>query len=315
MWRLAAFNDGTGTTRVVCLGDTWFHNGNTTFYPCTDTVYPTCHASFVVECTYSGTLNTPMNMIIVSDSTRFELAEDVVVTDNWLAIVSTFPAQDEIVIHRCAKNNVLGTFDNFFSYKVTPLEGVNHCCHMKGDTIADATLYSSTTASHYESHLRVFDLNTMTMTCAQQFDLLEKAEPQEVVYLPEYATLVTLQYMRYPSGAIRHTFVSWKPYSATPYYAKLTYESSANVTFQWLDKLTNKHIIAAGGDYWMMKDILSDDPTTTCYKTAQQNVEALLVSPRVPNNHVFGNRSFSPQDNQLRFSLPTELLQGGCMTP
>ena len=315
MWRLAAYNDGTGTTRVVCLGNTWFQNGNTTFYPCTDTVYPTCQASFIVECTYSGTLSTPMNMIVVSDATRFELADDVVVTDNWLAIISRFPAQDEIVIHRCAKNDVINTFNNFYSFKVNSLEGVNHCCHMKGDTIADATLYSSPSVSHYESHLRVFDLNTMTMTRAQQFDLLEKAEPQEVVYLPDYATLVTLQYQMYPSNVLHHTFVSWKPYSTTPYFAKLTYEIITNKKFESLDKLTQKHIVAAGGDYWLMKDIINDDPSTTCYKLAQQKVEALQLSPGIESNYIYDTFTLPPTTFQQGLYLPALPLQGGCITP
>ena len=315
MWRLAAYNDGTGTTRVVCLGNTWFQNGNTTFYPCTDMVYPTCQASFIVECTYSGTLSTPMNMIVVSDATRFELADDVVVTDNWLAIISRFPAQDEIVIHRCVKNDVISTFNNFYSFKVNPQEGVNHCCHMKGDTIADATLNSSPSVSHYESHLRVFDLNTMTMTRAQQFDLLEKAEPEDVVYLPDYATLVTLQNQMYPSNVLHYTFVSWKPYSTTPYYAKLTYESWANKRFESLDKLTPKHIVAAGGDYWLMKDIINDIPSTTCYKLAQQKVEALQLSPKIPYYHMFGTNPFSPRDNQVGVSPTASNLLGDCITP
>lgn len=315
MWRLAAYNDGTGTTRVVCLGNTWFHNGNTTFYPCTDTVYPTCQASFIVECTYSGTLSIPMNMIVVSDSTRFELADDVVVTDNWLAIISRFPAQDEIVIHRCAKNDVISTFNNFYSFKVNPQEGVNHCCHMKGDTIADATLYSSPSVSHYESHLRVFDLNTMTMTRAQQFDLLEKAEPEDVVYLPDYATLVTLQNQMYPSNVLHYTFVSWKPYSTTPYYAKLTYELWDNKRFESLDKLTPKHIVAAGGDYWLMKDIINDIPSTTCYKLAQQKVEVLQLSPKVSDYYRFGVKPFFPQHHLKGLTMPIVSLSGGCITP
>ena len=315
MWRLAAYNDGTGTTRIVCLGNAWFHYGNNTFYPCIDSVYLSCQASFIVECTYSGMLNTPMNMIIVSDSTRFEIADDVVVTDNWLAIVSRYPDQDEIVVHRCAKNNVIGTFDNYYAFKVNPLEGVNHCCHMKGDTIADATLYCTLPAVHYESHLRTFDLNAMTMTRAQQFDLLEKTEPQEVVYLPDYAKLVTLQYQKYPFTGFHYTFVSWEPYSTTSYYAKLMYESRDNVIFQMVDKLTQKHIVAAGGDYWMMKDIINDNPSTSCYTIAQQKVEALQRSPQTSNYHAFGHKTFSPQIPSIGEPMTSFILQGGCMTP
>ena len=317
MWRLAAYNDGTGT-RVVCLGNAWYRTSTTTyFHPCTvepgDPIY---QASFFVECTYnSSTLSTPFDVKVTSNGCHFELADDVVVTDNWLAIVSRYPDQNEIVIHRCAKNDVINTFNNYFSFAVNPLEGVNHCCHMKGDTIADATLYSSPSVSHYESHLRVFDLNTMTMTRAQQFDLLEKAEPQEVVYLPDYATLVTLQYQMYPSNVLHHTFVSWKPYSTTPYYAKLTYEIITNKKFESLDKLTPKHIVAAGGDYWLMKDIINDIPSTTCYKLAQQKVEALQLSPGIESYYIYDTFTLPPTTFQQGLYLPALPLQGGCITP
>jgi hypothetical protein len=52
MWRLAAYNDGTGT-RVVCLGNAWYHVPNMYFNPCTiEPGNPTYQASFFVECTY-----------------------------------------------------------------------------------------------------------------------------------------------------------------------------------------------------------------------------------------------------------------------
>ena len=290
MWRMAAYDDGTGDIRVVCLGKTQYELSNSIFDPCP--LYSICQVSFFVECTYTGIIQPNVIGKVVSNSTRFERADDVVVTDNWLAIVSYFPAQDEIIIHRCSKNNVAATFDNnFYCYPMPYLEGLNHCCHMKGDTIADALLYCTAGTGPYESHLRIFDLNTMTMTSAQRFPLLEKAEPQEVVYLPNYATLVTLQYQMYPLGDLHHTFVHWKPYNATPYNANLMRESQYDLSFQTVDKLTPKHIIAAGGDYWFMKDILYDDPSTTCYKTATQQVSGLQLSSPVLNSNNYGNFS------------------------
>ena len=103
--------------------------------------------------------------------------------------------------------------------------------------------------------------------------------------------LVTLQYQMYPLGDLHHTFVHWKPYNATPYNANLMRESQYDLSFQTVDKLTPKHIIAAGGDYWFMKDILYDDPSTTCYKTATQQVSGLQLSSPVLNSNNYGNFS------------------------
>ena len=33
MWRLAAYNDGTGVIRVVSIGNTWYEGGNAPFFP------------------------------------------------------------------------------------------------------------------------------------------------------------------------------------------------------------------------------------------------------------------------------------------
>ena len=312
MWRLAAYDDGTGTTRVVSLGNTRYVDSNAPLFPVCPPL-SICQASFVTEYIWAGAF-TCVGSKTVGDLNYFERADDVVVTDNWLAVVTSIPNRDEIAIHRCAKNNVIGTFDNYTSFKVPYQEGVNHCCHMKGDTIADATLYSSNGGAPYESHLRVFDLNTMRMTRAQQFGLLDKAEPLEVVYMPEYATLVSLQDMRYPSGAYHHTFVQWRPYDAIPYLAKLMYEQNFD-TYYWLDKLTAKHIIAAGGEYWLMKDISYDAPTTTCYTMANQVVEYLELS--APSNNFYPYTSITINDSPASNSSYRQFFMNNplCTTP
>ena len=311
MWRLAAYDDGTGITRVVSIGNAWFHS-SPYFYTCSAT---TCQSTFVVECKYDAITNlmSSVGMKVVGVDTRFERADDVVVTDHWLAIVSNYPAQSQLIIHRCSKNNVLATFNNYYAYTVPYLEGVNHCCLMRGDTIADATLYCTNGGAPYGSSLRVFDLNTMTMTCAQRFDLLDKAEPLEMAYLPEYATLVTLQWQMYPSGQKHYNFVSWRPYDSTPYYAKLTYET-ADHKLECMDKLTTKHVVATGGDYWLMKDIINDIPSTTCYTIAQQSVDALQ-----PSQPVYGSNNYSAytlilQRNSYGSPIPV-YLNKGCITP
>ena len=51
-------------------------------------------------------------------------------------------------------------------------------------------------------------------------------------------------------------------------------KSGANLDFLGLDRLTAKHVVAAGGNYWIMKDIITDDPTT-CYGVATQAVDEL----------------------------------------
>ena len=79
--------------------------------------------------------------------------------------------------------------------------------------------------------------------------------------------------------------------------------------------LTPKHIVAAGGDYWLMKDIINDIPSTTCYKLAQQKVEALQLSPGIEGNYVYDTFTLTPTTFQQGLYLPALPLQGGCITP
>ena len=304
MWRLAAYDDGSGMIRVVCLGNAWYNNNDNIYYHYFDVCpyNPYCQSTFFVECTYSGVLSN-LKMKVVGTLSRFERADDVVVSDNWLSIVSYYPDQSEIIIHRCKKNDVVGTFDNFYSYYVPYLDGVNHCCHMRGDTIADATLFCFNGGAPYSSRLRIFDLGTMTMTHAQQFDLLDKAEPLEMAYMSDYATLVSLQYQMYPSGAHHYTFVSWKPYSTTPYNAKLTYENNDYI-LMWMDRLTTKHIVATGGNYWLMKDIISDYSAPNCYTIDQQPVIQLQPSIAIAGSNSYGYHTMTPTSCVIGQYLP-----------
>ena len=312
MWRLAAFDDGMGNKRVVSLGNTWYRGNNAPPFPtCPDSAV--CQASFFMEFKVDNDTLVYEYGKVVGDTTRFERADDLVVTNNWLAIVSRYPDQQAIVIHRCKKYDVQNTFDSYYYYVAPYAEGENHCCHMKGDTLADATLYNSGLSSQYESHLRVFDLNSMAMTHAQKFDLLDKTEPVEPTYMPDYATLVVLQYQLYPSTMYHHTFVHWKPYNPSTYFARLMYENT-DKSLVWMDRLTNRHIVAAGGDYWMMKDISYDDPSTICYTVDQQQVTPLALSPMRTAYYNYG--AIYRRPNHVKNGVPLSIyISGSCITP
>ena len=79
--------------------------------------------------------------------------------------------------------------------------------------------------------------------------------------------------------------------------------------------LTSKHIVAAGGDYWLMKDIIDDIPSTTCYKIAQQKVVALQLSPGIQSNYIYGTFLLGQPPLQKGAQLPTLPLLGDCITP
>ena len=294
MWPLAAYPDGSGSFRVVAVGEMYYSYSSSVpwwFYISPGFYYEGCHTFLVVEYKYSGGMFSPLGCKFFSDYDRYERADGVVLTDNWLAIISFFPQKNELNVHRCNKYNVIGTLDNYYSYAVAPGEGVYHCCKMKGDTIALVGLANVPGTALYETHMRTVDLGSMAMTSAQMFSLLAKAEPEEIVYMPESTMLVLLQHQQFPSSAFHYAYVYLKPYVAPPYTASLIYEG-ADHPFHSIDRLTYKHIVAAGGAYWMEKDIQANNPSAGCYTVDGQPIVPLsTVSPMI-NSYGYCPRPF-----------------------
>ena len=287
LWRLAAYVDPSGITRLVTVGETWYSHTSvpSNAHPCT--TYTSCDAQIIVEFTYNfGIFNQMGNRILHDAYSYYEFPCDVVETDNYVAVVS-FPAADELIIHRCNKSNVLGTFDNFFYYKVPTLKAAFYSCKMKGDTIAVASVFNDGTGTD-EMQVRVVDMASMNMPYAQTFDLLDKDDIYEMAYLPDIQKLVLLTNHTYtPLTSQIHTFCFLKPYETVfPYNMEKIYDVNKR-SFTSLDRLSTNHIVAAGGDYWMMKDASYNNPASNCYEIKNHTVKNLATSMPLTRYYLF----------------------------
>ena len=293
LWRLVAYLDSPNVTRLVAVGDFWYTNDGVNPPPsgvpsCSPS--GTCQSTLAVEYIYTSGIFTLVDRRVFHDNTgHYEYACDVVETDHYVAIV-TFPAVDELIIHRCDKSNVLASLSNpntFFYYKVPSGLVDPHGCKMKGDTIAVASVFTTGVGTE-NMQVRVIDLATMNMPCAQTFDLLDKDDVYELTYLPDIQKLVLLTRHTYtPLTLLYHTFFFMKPYQTTfPYNIEKIYDSYGH-SFISMDRLASKHIVATGGEYWMMKDVTVNNPTSTCYVIKNQQVKNLATSSYLPYNHVF----------------------------
>ena len=262
LYRLAAYDDpSSGTTRLVAVGDTWYNGTpDPNIYPCPASPYMTeCCAHIVVEYKYQYGLFTQVGNRVLNDKNgHFEYACDVVETDSYVAVV-TFPTADELIIHRCNKSNVLGTFDYYFRYKIPSGRVVFSACKMTGDTIAVASVFDYGGGAD-DMQVRVVDLAMMSMPYAQVFDLQDKDDIYEMVYLPDDQRLVLLTNQTYSYSVLHHTFCFLRPYETVfPYNMEKIYEVYDR-SFTSVDRLSSQHIVAAGGDYWMMKDVTYNAP-------------------------------------------------------
>ena len=171
--------------------------------------------------------------------------------------------------------------------------------------------WNSQTSKGFIGHVTVADLASSTPYSIHCYDIEDQLNP-----MMTGTTAIMWRLAAYNDGTGTTRIVclgnAWFHYGNN---TLLMYESRDNVIFQMVDKLTQKHIVAAGGDYWMMKDIINDNPSTSCYTIAQQKVEALQRSPQTSNYHAFGHKTFSPQIPSIGEPMTSFILQGGCMTP
>ena len=189
LWRLAAYPNNTGGYRLVSIGEMSYfitpsNPAPNNVYHCSDSSL--CSSTFVIEYTYSEIFNHVGNRVLNDCSGHFEYACDLVETDNYLA-VATYGSMGELVIHRCNKYGVISTFNDIYSYTMPSTEGIWHCCKMNQDIIAIVSLFSPG-GLVYETHMRMVDLFTLNMPNAQSITLLDKEEPEEIIYLPDHAT-------------------------------------------------------------------------------------------------------------------------------
>ena len=294
LWRLVAYMDPSGTTtHLVAVGDFWYTNDGVNPPPsgvpsCSPS--GTCQSTLAVEYTYTSGIFTLVDRRVFHDITgHYEYACDVVETDNYVAIV-TFSAAGELIIHPCSKSNVLASLippNMYYNYNVPPGLVDPHVCKMKEDTIAVASVFNDGPGTD-NMQVRVIDLATMNMHCAQTFDLLDKDDIYEMAYLPDIQKLVLLTNHTYtPLTLLIHTFCFLKPYeTAFPYNMEKIYDINRR-SFTSLDRLSTKHIVAAGGDYWIMKDVSLNNPASTCYKIMNQQVKKLDTSIPLTTSHLF----------------------------
>lgn len=266
--------------------------------------------SIVVELDYDPGATVPFALVDsrhTNSTLRVENISEVVATDNYIALIGYDVATSSIAIHRCPKGaNILSpAFDYYYTYPGTDGDGCSlfHGCHMKKDTIAIASLsYREYSPNHeFETRIRTFDLSTMDMTTAQAIFLdAEKAEPEELVYLPQHQTLVLLQDFCFLASTPDYAFVHLKPYALSGYNAHGWVEThpttppASSLQYHSVDLLQGKHYISSGGNYWLKKDSQLDVANTSCYTCGTVPVDHILVSIPLGNS-----------DSYIKPTIPT----------
>lgn len=302
--RMVAFVEPIlGIEKIMAVGENVYQpcpQGYSPYYSCAD------NYALEFEC-QSGAL-TLLSSRWVNDYNNQEYISEVIETATCVAFVGYHADLSALSIHRCMKgpNMLVSDFDKFFYYPGTQYNGLSrfHGCIMKDDTIAVASLSLLGENPHvFDIRINTFDIQSMAMTTSQSVDLEEdKAEPEELVYIPQHQTLVMLQNFNFstPStgSGYNYTFLHLKPYNPSIYYtANGVVETSSLLPYRSVDLLFGKYYISTGGNYWLMKNALQDVVPTSCYDCGGVIVDN--INKHIPKSyyHAYsGNVAFGPHN-------------------
>ena len=337
--KMVAYKNNNGDIKVLAVGEIiyssqypallymCFNNPSNNFDPCGSSYM--CGMNLIVEVTNPQTTpmgGLPFDVKFMDDINSPGFIDDVVLTDNYVVFVGQGNAggNPALLLYRCNRNNtpdVLSNFGNYYYFNLPISEhaGFYIGCHMEGDTIA-VTIRGSfldTGWSKYDTRIRVIDAASMVMTSSQAFDLNGyKADPQDLVYLPQSHTLVLLEDIVYPagSGVNNFSFIFLNPYQrfqdnpggmpiitpplpwVLPYTAKGFHESNWGLTFWSMDRIVNGNaILSTGGDYWMIKSIPLITANHSCYKPVSVDIYRLydVVGVLGYHNHPDCSQTFT----------------------
>ncbi len=287
LYRLAAYYEpATQMDKIVAVGEHLYAPPATGCIGMSTPGPYICGQRAVLECDFDPNVPAFSNHTGVYTNVNvphLEYVDEVIETDNYIAIVGFDKDEDAISIHPCPKGaSILSSFDTYYYYPGTEYDGLSffHGCVMRKDTIAIASLSlnTPTPTQLFETRIRTFDLPSHKMTTSQAVYLgTDKTEPLELVYMPHYQKLVMLMYFQFPPNQYNYTFLHLKPYSPVPYTAKGLYESGSRLPYTSVDRLTTTHYISTGGDYWFMKDVTIDAASTNCYKVDNVDINKVEI--------------------------------------
>ena len=202
---------------------------------------------------------------------------DMVLTDNYVVFTgyNIVTALNAICMRKCLRGATFGgVIDTMHYYptKNTEIYSEMHTTTLPYDQCATSYLYID---SGPKTRVRTFNVATGAITYSQQFDLSDKAEPKEMVFIPNRKKIVMLEDFQAPSGSNCSNFVDILPWATSTYIADL--ENKPGAWFNSLTEIDAHCFIAGKGTEWFFRD--KNYPATGNPDTDCPAVEAIRVYP------------------------------------
>lgn len=230
----------------------------------------------------------PHTAIIPSSSS--EIFDDIVSTDNYVAIVGNHP--NGYFVRYATHTDLTEATNVIFSdeyYYVTdpvdPINGMRLCAtRTTGDEIAVATAYHGDVNPEKAYHVRVLQVETGETRCLQHVQLKEKAEPTEIAYLADNNSLVLLgtcplyDISLYKSYFIILNLDQCVDNAGNKYTADVI---DADDIYQSVCSYNGKYFFAASSMYWFAQRA-NEDIQQSCLAIRTTNVKCLDIESYYP---------------------------------
>lgn len=179
---------------------------------------------------------------------------DMVLTNSYVVFTgyNILTAMNAICARKCHRGATFGILlDTLHVYSTGATEAYSalHSTALEGDKYAISYLNIDATPV---TRIRTFNAASNTLDASQQFYLLDKSEPKEMIYVPYISKIVLLQDFQYLSTTDSSNFVDIDPWPTGTYAAQLEY--MPNARFNSLTTVDGHNFIAGIGTAWLMRD-------------------------------------------------------------
>ena len=234
----------------------------------TPPAYPSNYVSIEVLCDISSPSN--------------EQLQEVLLTDDYVALVSYRYSTDEYILHRCEKYNIANTFPPIYKYNAPQYEALSLIkgVAMEDNHIAVATLAAEDPiAGTFGIRIRNINLATMLMTNSQVLFLGEQKQDVEMAYNENKRKIVLMMYYLFNGNQYdMHSFFEIDPWTSFSYQSNAMYDITPT-HYNSIYHSNGSYFIAASGNKWFRKNLPIAEPPNDCFN--QDNLYAYPVSTKV----------------------------------
>ena len=197
---------------------------------------------------------------------EMEQWQDVVATDNWVALVGYghIGGRDGIIFRRYPKGNPFGTETKYFYFYAeseSPIAEEIHALYLRDEDIAIA--YRSVRDDNVSdvTKFRIFDIGLMSNVNSQEYVVPYKSQLGEMAYMKKADIVALLNFFSSPNYIAN--FVYMIPYQMTPYNSVFVHDDRWD--FGSVTNLDGNYFVGSGCLHFLLRNAAAGYPANNDY--------------------------------------------------